>query len=98
MPLSNARRKQLKKLAHHRKVIVIVGQHGLTDNVLAEIDSALEHHELVKVRINAGNRDERQKMIQNIAEQSSSEVIQTIGHTASFYRQAKNPVITFDVN
>lgn len=91
--LSQKHRKQLRQLAHHRKVIVIVGQHGLTDNVMAEIDQALEVHELVKVRVNAGERAERDAMIDRIAEQTHSDVVQRIGHIGTFFRRAEHPRI-----
>lgn len=91
--LSEKHRKQLRKLAHHRKVIVIIGQHGLTDNVMAEIDQALAVHELVKVRINAGEREERQEIIDRIAQQTHSDVVQQIGHIGVFFRRSENPRI-----
>ncbi|MEJ2361087.1 MAG: YhbY family RNA-binding protein [Gammaproteobacteria bacterium] len=91
--LSQKHRKQLRQLAHHRKVIVIIGQHGLTDNVMAEIDQALEVHELVKVRVNAGERATRDAMIDRIAEQTHSDVVQRIGHIGTFFRRAEKPRI-----
>ena len=89
MSLTQKQLKQLRKLAHHRKVIVIIGQQGLTDNVMHEIDNALEIHELLKVRINAGDREERNTIIDTIAQQSQSDVVQRIGHIAVFYRPAQ---------
>jgi RNA-binding protein len=94
--LSEKHRKQLRKLAHHRKVIVIIGQHGLTDNVMAEIDQALATHELVKVRVNAGEREERNAMIDRIAQQTHSDVVQRIGHIGVFFRRAEKPRIEFN--
>lgn len=94
--LSEKHRKQLRKLAHHRKVIVIIGQHGLTDNVMTEIDHALEAHELVKIRINAGEREERNGMIDRIAQQTHSDVVQRIGHIGVFFRRADKPRIAFN--
>ena len=49
--LSNTRRKELKKKAYPLKPIIMIGQKGLTDAVIAEIDSALDTHELIKIRI-----------------------------------------------
>ena len=93
MSLTNNQIKYLRKLAHDRKVIVIVGGAGLTENVLVEIDNALNTHELVKVRVNTGEREERTAMIEQIQQHTQSIIIQTIGHVAVFYRQAKKPVI-----
>lgn len=95
MSLTNNQIKFLRSLAHHRKVIIIVGNAGLTENVVLEIDNALNTHELVKVRINAADREERQNMIEAIQQQTQSTIIQTIGHVAVFYRQADKPVIEF---
>lgn len=91
--LTEKQRKHLRKLAHHRKVIVIIGQHGLGDNVMAEIDNALTVHELVKVRVNAADREARNAMIDTIAGQTQSEVVQRIGHIAVIYRRADKPKI-----
>jgi len=93
MPLNQKQLQQLRKLAHHRKVVVIIGQHGLTDNVMEEINNGLDIHELLKVRVNAGDREERNKLIDTIALQTHAEVIQRIGHVAVFYRKAEKPVI-----
>ena len=92
MSLTNNQIKHLRKLAHNLKVIVIVGNAGLTENVLLEIDNALNTHELVKVRIN-GEREERTAMIEQIQQHTQSVIIQTIGFVAVFYRQADKPVI-----
>ena len=86
MPLSQKQIKELRKSAHHLKVVIIIGQHGITDNVMHEIDNALEIHELIKIRINAGDKQTRSEMIDQIAQQTSSDVIQRIGHVAVFYR------------
>ena len=94
MTLSQKQIKQLRKLAHHLKVIVIIGQHGLTDNVMHEIDNALEVHELLKVRINAGDKSERNQIIDQIAQQTGSDVIQRIGHIAVFFRAGDDAKIS----
>ena len=86
MSLSQKQVKELRKLVHHRKVIVIIGQHGLTDSVMHELEQALDVHELIKVRVNAADRDQRNQIIETIAQQTGSEIIQRIGHIAAFYR------------
>jgi RNA-binding protein len=83
----------LRKSCHHIKPIVTVGGAGLTENVMSEIDIALSHHELVKVKINTGDRDDRKAMIEKIVAETGAVLVQTIGHTASFYREADKPVI-----
>lgn len=93
MVLSQKQKRFLRGLAHDRKVVVIIGGSGLTDNVMQEIDTALAHHEFIKVRVNADDRAARKQMITDIAEKTSSEIIQSIGHIACFFRRAEEPVI-----
>lgn len=85
LELPAAKRRELKKQAHHLKVIVATGAAGLTDAVLAEMDRALTDHELVKVKL-TGERDERRTMVRTICEQLEAACVQTIGHTATLYR------------
>ena len=82
----------LRKSCHHIKPIVTIGGAGLTENVMSEIELALNHHELVKIKI-AGNSEERKMIAATIVKQSGAVLVQTIGHTASFYREADKPKI-----
>jgi len=91
MPLSEHHRRHLRKMTHHLKPVVIVGNAGLTENVLAEIDNALAHHELIKVRIHAADKAERQSVIDKISAQTDSGWVTSIGHIAAFYRPAEEP-------
>jgi len=93
--LSPAQRKQLKSLAHHLNPVVMIGQHGLRDSVIDEIDGALRAHELIKVRISGAERDERAALSLEIAERTQAEVVQQIGHiTVLFRRNPQRPRIT----
>jgi RNA-binding protein len=82
----------LRKSCHHLKPIVTVGSAGLTENVMSEIEMALSHHELVKMKLN-GDSTERKTMMDKIITDTGAVLVQAIGHTASFYRAAKKPVI-----
>lgn len=93
MPITQTQRRHLRKLAHHLKPVVIVGGAGLTETVLAEIDGRLAHHELIKVRVNAADREERQAMIDRIARETGADWVLSIGHVAAFYRPAEKPRI-----
>ena len=84
--LTEPQKKFLRGLAHPRKVIVQTGNAGLTDAVLREIEIALAHHELVKVRVIATDRDERDAQIARALERTGSELVQRIGHVAVLYR------------
>lgn len=93
MVLSKTQLKHLKAMSHKLKPVVIVGNAGLTEGVLDEIDSSIEHHELIKVRLNAADRNERRTMIEKIGKVTHSVLINSIGHVAVFYRPATKPVI-----
>lgn len=93
MSISQNQRRHLKKLAHHLKPVVIVGNAGLSENVINEIDTALEHHELIKVRINAGDKEERTKLIEEICDKTGAQQVVSIGHVAGFYREAEKAKI-----
>ena len=91
--LTTKQTKYLRALAHKRKPVVTIGNAGLTDNVMEEIASSIEHHELLKVKINAEDRAARAAMIDKISTNTTSTLVLAIGHIAVFYRAAKNPVI-----
>lgn len=57
MNLSTKQKQHLKGLAHPLKPVVLLGSNGLTEGVLAEIEQALEHHELIKVKIATEDRE-----------------------------------------
>lgn len=83
----------LRQLAHDIKPLVIIGNKGLTENVVEEINIALEHHELIKVRVNAGDKAERNKMIDKIQQDCSAAIVITIGHIVGLYKKADEPKI-----
>jgi len=68
------------------KPIVMIGQKGLTDAVIAEIDNALSYHELIKVRLPAMDNDERNNWLQQLAEKTAADVFGRIGHICLMYR------------
>ncbi|HLB30749.1 MAG TPA: YhbY family RNA-binding protein [Gammaproteobacteria bacterium] len=67
--------------------MVWVGQQGLTDNVLAEIDQALSHHELLKVKIRVGDRLKRNQIVAQVVDRLAAETVQQTGNVAIFWRQ-----------
>lgn len=93
MSLSNKQKQYLKGLAHPLKPVVMLGANGLTEGVVAEIDGALEHHELIKVKVPEDDRDMRRVVQDAIARETKAEVVQSIGKTLVLYRQAEEPTI-----
>jgi len=92
--LNPRQKRYLRGLAHKLKPVVIIGGAGVTDGVINEIHQSIEHHELIKVRINAADRHSRGDMIQSICSATASVLVFSIGHIAVFYRPGKKPVIS----
>lgn len=86
MTLSGSQRRHLRGLAHHLKPVVQIGQAGVTEPALAEIEAALISHELIKVRLPAGDREEREEWLTAIASGTGAATVSRIGHVATFYR------------
>jgi len=84
--LTDAQRKYLRRLGHDLNPVVLIGNSGLSPNLVAEMDGALAHHELVKVRARVGDREARDQMLAELAASTRSEIVQRIGHVALFYR------------
>ena len=84
--ISNIKKKELRKRAYSLKPFVMIGQHGLTDAVLAEIDVALNAHELIKIRIRGGDKNKRIEQCLQIEQLLNTEVIHQIGFITVLYR------------
>jgi len=84
--LTDAQRKYLRRLGHERNPIVLVGQGGISPNLVAELERALTDHELVKVRARVGDRDVRDRILDELAAATGAELVQRIGHVALYYR------------
>jgi RNA-binding protein len=87
MALSERQKKHLRRLGHDLHPIVLVGQRGLNPGVVEELRLALEHHELVKLRARAGNRDDRDHMLAELAQLTGSECVFRIGNVGLFYKK-----------
>ncbi len=88
--LSNAQKRYLRGLAHDLKPVLLVGAKGITDNLVTEAGIALEHHELVKVRIAAGDRELRDEWIAELGQRADAALVARIGHVAVFYRRSSD--------
>ncbi|WP_218353092.1 ribosome assembly RNA-binding protein YhbY [Alteromonas lipotrueiana] len=86
MKLSNKQKQFLKGLAHSLKPVVQLGGNGLTEGVVAEIDNALNHHELVKVKVPTDDREEKTLIIDAIVRETEAVKVQVIGHVVILYR------------
>lgn len=84
-------RRQLRRIAHHLEPVVLVGDQGVSDAVVAETRRALDDHELIKVRVHAGDRRTRQATIRALAEACEADVVQSIGRIAVLFRRNPEP-------
>lgn len=94
MKLSTKQKQFLKGLAHSIKPVVQLGANGFTEGVLAEIDSALSHHELIKVKVPSDDREEKTLIMDAIIRETQAEKLQVIGHVLILYRQSDEQKIT----
>ncbi len=93
MSLNPQQIRYLRGLTHQLHPLVTVASKGLSETVLAEIDAALRHHELVKVRLRA-EREQRAGWIEDIARICKAEKVHAIGQVACYFRRnPKKPVI-----
>lgn len=92
--LTTAQKRYLRTLAHTLKPVILVGAKGVTPALLAELKGALEHHELIKVKIAAEDRDERDAWVAGIVKGADATLIQRVGNVATVFRpRHKNPGI-----
>jgi len=88
--LKGSQRKFLRGAAHSYKPAVQIGKVGLSESVIRAIDTALEAHELIKVK-NAADRDEREQCVPLIEARLSCECVGTVGRMAILYREHPDP-------
>ncbi len=91
--LTTKQKQYLKGLAHHLSPVVMLGGNGLTEGVLAEIENALSHHELIKVKVAGADRDTKKLIIDAIVRETKAVNVQTIGHILVLYRESDDKKI-----
>jgi RNA-binding protein len=89
MDLTEKQKKHLRRLAHPLHALVSLGNSGLTDAVVAELDRTLAHHELVKVSVRVGDRDARDEALRELARRTSAVLVQRVGHVGVLYRRGE---------
>lgn len=93
LQLTPAQRKHLRALAHPLKPVVMIGNAGLSEAVIAEADRALAAHELIKVRVLNDDRAERESWLNNLCKTLGAAPVQHIGKLLLLYRPAAEPRI-----
>jgi len=93
MNLNKKQIQHLRALAHTLKPVVLLGSNGLTEAVVAEIDFALNHHELIKVKIPTEDRDTKMLIVEAILRETEAAKVQVIGKTLIMYRPSEEKKI-----
>lgn len=94
MNLRTKQKQYLKGLAHSLKPVVMLGNNGLTEGVLAEIDQALQHHELIKVKIATEDRETKNLIVDAIVRETKAANVQVIGKILVLYRHSDEAKIS----
>jgi RNA-binding protein len=93
MNLNKKQIQHLKGLAHSLKPVVLLGNNGLTEAVVAEIDYALGHHELIKIKIPTDDRETKGLIVDAICRETKATQVQIIGKTLVIYRESEEKKI-----
>ncbi|PKI16867.1 ribosome assembly RNA-binding protein YhbY [Colwellia sp. 12G3] len=88
MSLNKKQIQHLRGVAHALKPVVLLGNNGLTEAVVAEIDYALNHHELIKVKIPTDDKETKALIVEAICRETKSTQVQVIGKTLVIYRES----------
>lgn len=91
MTVSNPDKKHLRRIGHNLNPVVIVSSNGLSEGVHAEIERALEDHELIKVKLAVGDRETKKALSDEICTTHKAELVQSIGHILLLFRKAEKP-------
>lgn len=91
MALSNEKIKKYRTIGHGLKPVVMISDQGLTEGVLLELERALNDHELIKVKINCGDRETKKSLISELCNRCQCERVQAIGNMVLIYRVASRP-------
>ncbi len=87
--LTPAQRREFRATAHHLKPVVTVADNGLSEAVLAEIDRSLQAHELIKVKTQGTEREQRAALMQQICDALDAAPVQSIGNILVVWRQRR---------
>lgn len=91
MALSSEQRRQYRSIAHNLKPLVTVSEEGPTEGMVAELERALNDHELIKIKLASTDKEARQAAIADLCQRTGAELVQSIGRVAVLLRRAKEP-------
>lgn len=93
MSLTNKQKQFLKSKAHDLKPVIFLGGNGLTEGVVAEIENALNHHELIKIKVPGEDREQKMLIMDAIIRETKAEKVQIIGKILVLFRQTEDKKI-----
>lgn len=85
--MKSTEKQELKAKAHHLKAVIWVGVKGLTPALVNETNIALETHELIKVKMNGLEKEEKPPFVTALCAEVNAELIQLVGNIAVLYRK-----------
>lgn len=91
--LTGKQKRHLRALGHKLKALVQIGKREIEEGLITETVAALEHHELVKVKLLESCLLDKNEAAEQLATQCHAEIAQVLGRTFLLYRPAKEPVI-----
>lgn len=89
--MKNIEKKQYRAIGHGLKPVVTIAGAGLSEGVVSEAERALSDHELIKIKLTAIDRDEKQALVNELCSALKAELVQVIGNTALLLRRSTKP-------
>ena len=87
--MNSKQRAYLRSLANNITAIFQVGKSGISDNLIKQVDDALEARELIKINVLETSPEEISDVANTLAENTNSEVVQTLGNKVTLFRAKK---------
>ena len=91
LKLNSKQISHLRALSHALNPVVMIGNNGLSETVLKEINVSLKAHELIKIKVFGDDRELRKQMLETICQQVGAAAIHHIGKQLVIYRPAETP-------
>jgi RNA-binding protein len=88
--LTQKQKKFLTGVAHGLNPMIMIGANGVTESLMAELESTLEHHEILKIKMAGADREDRKTIVDYILEQTGAQLVQSIGKTCVIYRKSQD--------
>ena len=91
--LTGKQKRHLRALGHKLKPLVLIGKKEIEETLVTEVNAALDHHELIKVKLLESCMLDRNAASEMLASACNAEIAQILGKTFLLYRPANTPVI-----